>query len=325
MKNNITPIICVGGANIDHKFFPHQPIVLATSNPMTSSTSHGGVARNVAENLARLTQSIYLHTLVGDDADGLELLAGIKSLGANTELSIIKKGADTSHYYAIMNESGDLHSAFSDMRICEDLTPEQFTKNMQKWPENSLIFLDTNFPLAVINAILNYPHKCKICLDPVSVAKCKKIPADLHSLYLMKPNRDEAAALTGVKINCPQDGINAAKKLLARGVQQVVLSLGKDGYIIANATQQIWRPASSPQCVVDVNGAGDAFTAGILLGLQQALPLEQACEYGAAAASLTLQTQQTVAETITITDLNTAINSQQKPQSRENFLRVGEG
>lgn len=48
------PIICIGGANLDRKFYAKFDITSETSNPVKSSTSVGGVARNIAENLGRL-------------------------------------------------------------------------------------------------------------------------------------------------------------------------------------------------------------------------------------------------------------------------------
>src|SRR5690554_5956302 len=60
-------ITCVGGANLDHSFKLESKMVLKTSNPVKSTTSYGGVIRNVADNLARLNHKVSLMTIVGDD------------------------------------------------------------------------------------------------------------------------------------------------------------------------------------------------------------------------------------------------------------------
>ena len=63
-------IVCIGGANIDRKLRSEQVLQMGTSNPATLSETPGGVARNVAENLARLGASVQLLTAVGDYAVG---------------------------------------------------------------------------------------------------------------------------------------------------------------------------------------------------------------------------------------------------------------
>ena len=47
-------VLCAGGAVVDRLLHLHAPAVPATSNPARAAASYGGVARNVAENLARL-------------------------------------------------------------------------------------------------------------------------------------------------------------------------------------------------------------------------------------------------------------------------------
>ena len=63
-------IICIGGANIDFKLKSAYPLLLNTSNQVCSNHSFGGVARNVAHNLANISTNIHLQSVVGDDAYG---------------------------------------------------------------------------------------------------------------------------------------------------------------------------------------------------------------------------------------------------------------
>lgn len=309
-------IICVGGANIDHKLIPSQTILLGTSNPVTSHTAFGGVARNVADNLAHWTTDIYLQTLVGEDAEGAAILNDMKCKGVNTDCSIILPSTHTSHYYAVLTENGELHSAFADMAIYNHCPDTTFVQNMQRWPKNALIFMDTNFPDWIFEAVTkSQQHNgWKICLDPVSIAKCAKIPSDLSAIYLIKPNREEAGVLTGINIQSHHDAFNAAKILQNRGVENVIISLGREGYVIAEPTSHYALPAFTPRHIIDVNGAGDAFFAGILYGLQQAYALREACEYGAAAACLTLETAQTVLSTHPVSQLQLLIHQETTKQ-----------
>ncbi len=67
-------VVCVGGATLDRKYCAPEPIVPHTSNPVAGYRAFGGVARNVAENLACLTADVSLVSMVGDDEAGHALL-----------------------------------------------------------------------------------------------------------------------------------------------------------------------------------------------------------------------------------------------------------
>jgi pseudouridine kinase len=68
-------VTCVGGAVVDRKLHLHRPAVAGTSNPARLVTSVGGVARNVAESLARLGVPTALVSRVGADETGRGIVA----------------------------------------------------------------------------------------------------------------------------------------------------------------------------------------------------------------------------------------------------------
>src|SRR5690625_2625254 len=62
-------IACIGGMNVDRKFYAKDSLQYETSNPATSSVSVGGGARNIAENLGRLDERVRLFSVSGEDGD----------------------------------------------------------------------------------------------------------------------------------------------------------------------------------------------------------------------------------------------------------------
>ena len=58
IASTMNPIICIGGANVDRKLYAKHEIANGTSNPVKSSRTVGGVARNIAENLGRLGEKV---------------------------------------------------------------------------------------------------------------------------------------------------------------------------------------------------------------------------------------------------------------------------
>lgn len=289
-------IICIGGANIDFKLKSKNPFLLHTSNPVYSSNSFGGVARNVAHNLANITSNIHLQCVVGDDVYGRDLLAHMQSLGVNTQHSLILEGKRTSQYHAILNEQGELFLGLADMDIYNEISSTFITSSWDLWPPKSLVFLDTNLPSILIDLILKKANLLDVfvCIDLVSVEKAKKIPHRLDSVFLLKSDLQEARALTMMNIQSVSDCMLAGLQLKERGAQNIVISLGKAGYVLINDTQQIHVLAEEVSEVIDVSGAGDAFIAGILYGLQHDKEVFEACRIGAKAAAKTIQSISTV-------------------------------
>lgn len=307
-----TPIYCIGGANIDKKLKSEKTLIPNTSNPVDITQTFGGVARNVAENLARWTKNIYLQCVVGKDEEGKRLLANMHQMGVNIEHSIMLDNKKTSSYYAVLNPNGDLHIALAEMDIYHHIPLFPFTNSWNNWAENSLIFLDNNLPHPLIERALQQAAEknLKVFIDPVSVPKANALPKRLDNVFLIKPDLLEAAALADMSIYSIPDCVQAAKKILARGVENVVVSLGKSGYVLVNSACEEYFPMIEFSEVIDVSGAGDAFFSGILYGLQQGHSIESSCQMGAAAAAYTVQSPLTVAEDITVSRLQAFVHNQ---------------
>lgn len=293
-------IICTGGACIDYKLKALHPVIAHTSNPVTTHISLGGVARNVARNLANLTDSIALQCVVGDDIDGQHLLSDAQIQQIDISSSLTLKNQPTARYFSFLDQEGELQIAGAAMEIVDHIPQHARQHWCRDWPLNAIIFLDTNLPHDLLNTIISWSasHNMVIGIDPVSAIKSKKLPYLLEGVFFIKPDHYEMQALTDQPITSINDYFIAGKQLLKRGVQNIVISLGKLGYIIVNENWQKHYPAVKVKSVLDVSGAGDAFTAGILYGIQSGLALTDACEIAAKIAALTIQSYATVNDTI---------------------------
>ncbi len=105
------PVLVMGGAGIDIVGRLKGELGLASSTPAQIRSSFGGVARNVAENLARLGQAVRFVSVVGTDADGDQLIQGL--IDAGVDVSAVQRTNDfrTSSYLAVINAAGELQFA----------------------------------------------------------------------------------------------------------------------------------------------------------------------------------------------------------------------
>jgi 1-phosphofructokinase family hexose kinase len=106
---------------------------------------------------------------------------------------------------------------------------------------------------------------------------------------LIKPNKDEAGAALGVRIESVEDGARAAQTLREMGIENVLLSLGGDGAILACASGTYFAPAPKIE-VLSTVGAGDSTLAGFLCakaeGCEDEALLIRAVAFGSAACML---------------------------------------
>jgi len=288
-------VVCIGGATLDRKYRARGPVVIGSSNPVGGSQSYGGVARNVAENLGRLGAACAFISVLGDDETAKALLSHLSKAGV--EVSGVERvsGGRTAEYLALLTQDGELELALADMDIFDSLTPALLERHRPKLQGAAWVFADCNLPAESLTDLLERRRSSsfRLALDPVSVAKSARLPGSLEGLDLLFLNRDEAVAMTG------ETGVNedALERMLsalhARGVAEVVLSLGEAGLVVSSATERVHLSAP-PTEVLDVTGAGDALIAGTLYRLLEGESLQSACRTGQRLAQLTLGTPHSV-------------------------------
>ena len=104
--------------------------------------------------------------------------------------------------------------------------------------------------------------------------------------WLVKPNRDELAALVGRELPTLTDVIEAAQWLREKGAQNVLVSLGRDGALLCTEDKCWYQPAPDGK-VVGTVGAGDSLVAGFAAGWQRYGDVAQALRLGVACGSAT--------------------------------------
>lgn len=284
-------IVCLGGASVDRKYQLFSAAREATSNPARVTRSFGGVARNVAENLARMGAGVVLLSRVGEDEGGSALLDDAKRAGIDIAPVLRDPGAVTSEYAAMLDPHGDLVIAAADASAVEEIPIEHLEQQWQRVRDAQWLFFDCNISAAAIAWCIARARQTSlnVAVDAVSDAKAARLPADLNGIELLVLNRSEAAAYLGERAD-PQATVRA---LRARNAARVILTLGPEGIIAADADSVESLPAVPAQCV-DATGAGDALVAAVLYGLACGNTLAESARTGVLAAALTIESPQSV-------------------------------
>jgi pseudouridine kinase len=257
-------ITVIGGANIDIIAKSKVAIIPGDSNPADIKLKAGGVARNIAEMLALRKAEVDFITAIGDDPFGNILRESCTSIGINTDAWIVKNNISTGVYLASLDSSGELYAGFNATSAPESIKPAELTKLRNRIKDADLLILDTNLSEKIIALAIELRNERPIMVDAVSAAKASRIKGLLGKIDILKLNRLEAEALTGVSLDTKQRVKQAADSLVSSGPKRVFITLGMAGVCAADASTAIFVPAV-PIAVKDVTGAGDAFSAGIVM------------------------------------------------------------
>jgi len=291
------PVVCVGAANLDRKLRSTDAIALRTSNPASQSESFGGVARNIAENLARLGTTVALLTAIGADSSGAALLDHAESLGIDVRGALRLDGCSGT-YTAVLDRDGEMVVALADMALYDRMEPAFVDARQAQLAGAALVVADLNLPKDTIAALVQQArrHATPLVLVAVSEPKMARLPADLSGVRLLILNAGELAARVGRTL-ADDDALTAAiREVQAEGAQDLIVTRGARGVLVTAGDDVVDLPAQ-PVDVVDVTGAGDAFAAAVCWSLAQddgTDDLVLACRRGLHLSALTLGVPETV-------------------------------
>ena len=260
------PVFCIGAAFIDELFHTRDAILKATTNEASVSKTPGGVARNIAHQLASLEVDVELMTVFGNDGDGDWLKSQCRQAGIRIGTSLTIDGP-SGRYSGILNPDGSLFTAFLTHSPVEHITPDYLEKHQQELSTAGFILSCANVLPSSLTWLLAFSklHGIPFLIEPVSVPPARRIAEmELDGLWMITPNEDELPVLGKEKGTTTQEQVNA---LLDRGVQHVWLHQGAKGSTIYSRDAMVSLHAC-PIEVVDCTGAGDASVAGFLLGKQ---------------------------------------------------------
>jgi pseudouridine kinase len=268
-------------------------LIPGTSNPASVTRTPGGVACNVARTLVRLGVQVSLVSVVGDDDVGHRLLGRAALEGVGVDEVVVLPGSATAGYTGVLENNGSLAFGIADMAIYDSFGADIIEPALRHH-RGAIWFVDANPAADALEALGAIDDD--LALDPVSIAKARRLLPLLAKAAVAFPDAGEAEALTGMA-----DPGTAARELVAVGVGVAVVTLGLDGVVVADATGERTRPAIAPKTVRDVTGAGDALIAGYLAAWArgEADPVA----WGLAAASLTIETLDTVRDDLTLEKL----------------------
>ena len=267
MKPRYQSVACIGAAAMDRRVHPEAKLLWGTSNPVSSRSAPGGVARNIAEGLAWLDCRVALFSVVGCDRDGDALLEGLDAVGVERSGVIRSQRLPTASYTAVLDRDGQLLVGLADMAILDQLDASWADQALEALLRHDLWIVDTNLMAATLERLLRGKNGRTVLADPVSAPKAARLRGMLGAVDAVFPDRAELAELCGRTVESASEVALGAAALRQLGAGAVLVTLGREGIYVDDEGRHEFLPALRPEAVRDITGAGDALVAGYAYGL----------------------------------------------------------
>ena len=291
-------IVTVGTVYVDIKGYPEGQFFPTGRNAGDIKYFHGGVARNIAEDVAKLGEDSILVSLVDDSGVAADVIRYLKAVNVETNyVKATKKGMGT--WMAVFDNKGELCASISKrpelLPICDILASDE----EQIFKDAAGILLEIDIDEQIVDLTMRLAEKYDI---PVYAVISNMTIAKERISYIKKTtcffcNRLEAGIFFDKKTLAlsPQEMLDLLKlELKKMKMQAMVITMDSDGAVYATAKGEAGLCPALPITVVDTTGAGDAFFAGTSVGLLRRLSLAEACALGTEAAASVLSTKENV-------------------------------
>jgi ribokinase len=279
----MTDILVVGSLNADLVVrTPRFPSPGETISGGDLQIIPGGKGANQAVAAARQGASVAMVGRVGNDSFGPELTDNLKTNNVDTTYVQTDSQAATGTAIIVVDASGQNSIVLSPGGNGK-VSPADVSN--VSFSNYKVLLLQLEIPVEAVLAAAQRARESgvRVLLNP---APARSLPDELISLPdFLVPNEGELSLLTNQPVHDISSAENAARTLLGRGPQNVIVTLGASGALIVNKEFTKHIPSFRVD-VVDTTAAGDAFIGGFASALLQNQSIEEAVRYGCACGAL---------------------------------------
>lgn len=291
-------ITVFGAVFVDIKGYPIDQYIPSGRNVGRVVQVHGGVSRNVAEDIANLELNPTYVSVVDDTGLGEDVIAKLKRHKVNTDY-IVKTPDGLGTWLAIFNNEGDVVASISkrpNLDKIKEVLDEHGDKIIS---ESDSVVVEIDMDVEILKQIFElcdkYKKKIFAVVSNMSIAMERR---DLLSrVNCVVCNEQEAGLLFSEEYeNMPEEELEntIAKRIKQANIDKMVVTLGEKGAVYADINGEHGFCPPQRVDVIDTTGAGDSFFAGIAVGLTYGKTLKESCSIGTRLASAVIATKESV-------------------------------
>ena len=291
-------MVVIGTVFVDVKGYPYDKYSPTGRNSGWVETVHGGVCRNVVEDIANVElRPVFLST-VDESGTGIDVITRLNNHKVDTKyMRAVKDGMGT--WLVIFDNSGDVAGSISKRFSTDGIYDIVCEHGDEIFEDADCILLEIDMDKNLVKKVFELAEKYN-----------KPVYALVSNMSIAIERRDFIRRTDCFVCNLQEAGIFwgedysertademveiVAGKVGPAGLRNMVVTMGGDGAVYASADgEKGFCPARKVK-VKDTTGAGDSFFAGVSIGLNYGKTLGEACEIGARlAASVIVTTENT--------------------------------
>ena len=291
-------IVVIGAIFVDVKGFPTDLYLPTGRNAGDIEIVYGGVGRNVAEDIANVELRPTFISAVDESAQGEEVLRKLRNHKINTDyIRAVPNGMGM--WLAVFDNAGDLVGSISkrpELEVIKDILDERGEEIIRSAES---IVIEVDIGKDIVKRVLDLAEKYQ-----------KPVYGVVSNMLLATERRDLLQRMDCFVCNQQEAGLlfvadfaemtpeelceDIALRLDSANIPSIVVTMGSKGAVYANRNgERGFYPAEHVK-VRDTTGAGDAFCAGVAIGLTYGKNMQEAVEIGTRLAASVIKVSENV-------------------------------
>ena len=291
-------IVVIGSVFVDIKGYPMGEFLATGRNEGYVLTVHGGVSRNVVEDIANVELCPTFVSLVDDTGTGQDVIEKLKNHRVNTDyIQVVPDGMGT--WLAVFDNKGEVAASISKR---PDLTPIDAILDAsgdEIFRDADSIVVEFDMERSTLKRVFALAEKYQ--KDVYAVVSNMSIAIRRRDLIRKNAclvcNRQEAGVFFSEKfddLSAEEMQVLLIEKVRQARIPRMVVTLGGEGAVYVEQGGESGVVPAMHVHVRDTTGAGDAFFAGVTMGLTYGKSMREACEIGTRLAAAVIETKENV-------------------------------
>jgi len=291
-------IVVIGAVFVDVKGYPEDTFIPTGRNRGRVEQVHGGVARNVAEDVANCELRPTLISLVDEGGTGEDVVRKLKNHKVNTDyIRATRDGMGT--WLAVFDNDGDVVASISKRPNLLPIVDILRDHGDEIIGNCDSVILEIDIDKEIVKQVfrLAKKHHKRVYAVVANMSIAMERRDFLQSVECFVCNIQEAGILffDDYSGKTPDEMVEIlAEKVRAAQIPSMIVTMGGNGAVYADMHgDKGFCPARKVE-VKDTTGAGDSFCAGASIGLTYGKSLKEACDIGAMLAASVIVTTESV-------------------------------
>jgi pseudouridine kinase len=291
-------IVVIGAIFVDIKGYPLMQYMPNGRNVGRVLQVHGGVSRNIAEDIANVELRPTFVSLVDESGIGTDVVEKLKNHKVNTDyIRVTKDGLGS--WLAIFDNSGDVVASISKRPDLSEIADILDQHGDEIFKDADSIIIEFDLEKEILKRVFAYAQKYN-----------KKVYSAVSNMTIAVERRDLLKNTDCFVCNQQEAGIFFSdiyddktpeemreilvNKIKLAQIPKMVVTMGDKGSVYATMDGDSGYVESKRVTVIDTTGAGDSFFAGVAMGLTYGKTLRQSCEIGTRLAASVIATKENV-------------------------------